>query len=245
MRKICTALRFPILIGTSLILCGGCTSFPKTEKMAWKNPFSKKEKEPEPYPTPVKLAATWTPDTLVTAGKRPTRGFGGRLFFYDQKSRPVPIEGDLTITAYVPSDNPTEPTRVKRFGFTKEQLTKHYSQTDLGASYSVWIPWDVDGGDVQLVTMVPSFKSDQMNAPIQGSATPVMLPGTSPNQEAVEAARRIASNVSRIPPNNGATQVRQVGFAIPQGGVNTPVPKSGLNTLTIPVDSNFSRNMRR
>lgn len=244
-------MKLPILLGTCLILCGGCASFPKSEKMSLKNPFSKKEKEPEPYPTPVKLAATWAPDTLSTAGKRPTRGFGGRLFFYDQKSRPVPVEGDLTVTAYVPSDNPTEPTKVKRFGFTKEQLTKHYSQSDLGASYSIWIPWDVDGGNVQMITMVPSFKSEQMNVPIQGSATAVMLPGTTPNAEEVDAVRRIAANANRIPPNNGATQIRQAGF-IPQGYQQNPQsgytqsrPQSGLNTLTIPVDSNFTRNLRR
>ncbi len=30
----------------------------------------KKDKTPEPYPNPVKLAATWTPDTLVQMGAR-------------------------------------------------------------------------------------------------------------------------------------------------------------------------------
>ena len=51
------------------------------------------EEEEEPYPEPMKLAATWTPDTLIQTGRTPTRGFGGRIYFYDQKSRPVPVEG--------------------------------------------------------------------------------------------------------------------------------------------------------
>ncbi len=60
----------------------------------------KKDGPTEPYPNPVKIAATWTPDTLIQTGRTPTRGFGGRVFFYDERSRPVPVEGTLTVHGF-------------------------------------------------------------------------------------------------------------------------------------------------
>ena len=70
--------------------------------------------QPEPYPNPVKLAATWTPDTLIQAGRTPTRGFGGRVFFYNEKSQAVPVNGTLTIHGF--DENSEDPeSGVKRF----------------------------------------------------------------------------------------------------------------------------------
>ena len=72
------------------------------QKPKWlKAPWSKSEDEmPEPYPNPVKIASTWTPDVLVQTGRTPTRGFGGRLFFFDEKTKAVPVEGTLTVHGF-------------------------------------------------------------------------------------------------------------------------------------------------
>ncbi len=49
-------------------------------------PWAKSEPQaPVPYPNPVKVAATWTPDTLVQSGRTPTRGFGGRFLLLRRK----------------------------------------------------------------------------------------------------------------------------------------------------------------
>ena len=81
------------------------------------------------------------------------RGFGGRFFFYDEKSRPVPVDGTLIVHGFDDTaDTPED--RVKRFEFTPEQFTRHFSQTDLGASYSVWVPWDAIGGDQRRISLV-------------------------------------------------------------------------------------------
>ena len=133
---------------------------------------------PEPYPTPVKIAATWTPDTLVQTGRTPTRGFGGRVFFYDEKSRPVPVEGTLLVHGF--DDSAPEPEKsVKRFEFTPEQFVRHFSQTDLGASYSIWIPWDAVGGEQRRISLVTSFRTAEGNL-IQGIPATLVLPGTHP-----------------------------------------------------------------
>jgi hypothetical protein len=138
----------------------------------------KKNDLPEPYPTPVKIAATWTPDTLVQTGRTPTRGFGGRVFFYDEKSRPVPVEGTLMIHGF--DDSAPDPDKsVKRFEFTPEQFVRHFSQTDLGASYSIWIPWDPVGGAQRRVSLVTSFRTAEGHL-IQGVPATLVLPGTEP-----------------------------------------------------------------
>ncbi len=142
-------------------------------------PWSKnKDGPPEPYPNPVKLAATWTPDTLTQVGRVPTRGFGARVYFYDEKSRPVPVEGTLTVHAFAEATakNNGIP-NVKRYQFTPEQFTRHFSRSDLGASYSVWIPWDAVGGKQTRVSLVASFTTAEGKT-IQGRSTTALLPGT-------------------------------------------------------------------
>lgn len=149
----------------------------------WKMPWSKKDEEPKPYPNPAKLAVTWTPDTFVQSGSTPTRGFGGRIFFYDEKIRPVPVEGELTVHAFAekPDGSMGE---VKRYHFTAEQFTKHFSQSDLGASYSIWIPWDAVGGEQTRISLVPSFRTEAGNL-VQGETALVALPGRRLELEAV------------------------------------------------------------
>jgi hypothetical protein len=142
------------------------------DRMPW---AAEKDEAPEPYPNPVKIAATWTPDSLIQTGRTPTRGFGGRVFFYDEKSRPVPVEGTLIVHGF---DDRAETAagRVKRFEFTPEQFTRHFSQSDLGASYSVWIPWDAVGGEQRQISLVASFKTIEGKA-VQGIPATVVLPG--------------------------------------------------------------------
>ena len=145
------------------------------QRLPWVNDADEEE---QPYPEPMKLAATWTPDTLIQTGRTPTRGFGGRIYFYDQKSRPVPVEGTLIVHGFdeTPKDKKGG---VKRFEFTPEQFTKHFSKGDLGASYSVWIPWDAVGGNRKRISLVASFNTTDGKT-VQGLPAVVMLPGAEP-----------------------------------------------------------------
>ncbi len=201
----------------------GCTTFKDNQKVEKSNkslfdrlPFMGKKgnEPPTPYPNPVKIAATWTPDTLVQTGRTPTRGFGGRVFFYDEKSRAVPVEGTLIVHGF---DDTVESAEkgTKRFEFTPEQFTRHYSQTDLGASYSVWIPWDAVGGEQQRVSLVTSFKTAEGKL-IQGVPATVQLPGT-------KVQETDDQELARLSP-----QYRQFREA-----ADGAAPKSGLTTTTI------------
>lgn len=171
------------LAAASLLVFGptGCASMSSKDgkqesslmkRLPW---VSDDEETPEPYPNPAKVATTWTPDSLVQSGRMPTRGFGGRIYFYDEKSRPVPVDGTLTIHGF--DDTATSPEdSVKRFRFTPEQFTRHFSQTDLGASYSVWIPWDAVGGDQKKISLVASFTTVE-GTTVQGTPATIVLPG--------------------------------------------------------------------
>ncbi|WP_442511464.1 hypothetical protein SH528x_003145 [Novipirellula sp. SH528] len=182
-------------------------------KMPWSK---KKDATPEPYPNPVKMAATWTPDTLVQTNRTPTRGFGGRIFFYNEKSHAVPVDGTLVVHGFDDQADSSEKA-TKRFEFTPEQFTRHFSQSDLGASYSIWVPWDAVGGDARRISLVASFKT-QEGVTVQGVPATVMLPG----KESPEVA--LAKATTKLSPQY--QEYRDAATSI-----NTRT--SGLTTTTI------------
>lgn len=211
MKKVTPSVLLAALLCATVLTSGGCTSSGPKGPSSWNMPWSKKDKPPKPYPNPVKMAVTWTPDTLVQAGRTPTRGFGGRLFFYDEKTRPVPVEGDLTVHAIAETPDGSMG-EVKRYHFTPEQFTQHFSQSDLGASYSIWIPWDAVGGDQMRISLIPSFRSVSGRM-VQGEQALVGLPG---RRVQVENIAKRPDPVSQLLAQREAT-------------------RSGLTTTTIPV----------
>jgi hypothetical protein len=211
MKNVPQQLLIAAFLCSQVIAVGGCTGSGPKGSSSWSMPWSKKDKPPKPYPNPVKMAVTWTPDTLVQSGRTPTRGFGGRLFFYDEKTRPVPVAGDLTVHAI--AENPDGSVgEVKRYHFTAEQFTEHFSQSDLGASYSIWIPWDAVGGDQMRISLVPSFRTTGGRL-VQGEQALVGLPGR----------RKSTENVAQRP-----DRISELLAA-------RDASKSGLTTTTIPV----------
>ncbi len=224
------------------------------DRIPWKR---KSNADPEPYPNPVKVAATWTPDTLVQTGRVPTRGFGGRVFFYDEKSRAVPVEGTLTVHGFDDAADSQEK-RVKRFEFTPEQFTRHFSQSDLGASYSIWIPWDAIGGEQRRISLVTSFRTAEGKT-VQGVPATVLLPGASaePTKESeiaklspqyqryLEATRNgIASNTSlttttiaRRAAQRTSSNLPLVPDATEQQGLLESAIASGQGTPSFEIDT--------
>lgn len=140
------------------------------------------------FQTPARLIAIWSDAMYSQPGQAPTRGFGGRLYFYNAKDKTVPVEGQLVIYAYDDSADGT-PAKMpsRKFGFTPDQFTQHYSPTELGASYSVWIPWDELGGVRKSITLLPVFTSSSGQV-VMGEQSINVLPGKVP--ENPEPARR-------------------------------------------------------
>ena len=140
----------------ALIVLSGCATkeLALTKALPW--PGSAKK-----YETPEKVIAIWTDAVYQLPGTSPTRGFGGRVYFYNADEEVIPVNGQLVVYAFDDSDphaSTDQPSR--KYAFTADQLTKYYSDSDLGASYNIWIPWDAVGGSEKQIALLPVFVDD-------------------------------------------------------------------------------------
>lgn len=146
--------RLTWLLGLSLLGTLGCQSMPKL------NPFQEKEVASDSVPQSV--VALWKDTVLSQPGTQPSRGLGGRIYFYDDSDRPIPVDGKLVVYAYDDSKAEQlnrEPDR--KYVFDQASLQKYYSESDLGPSYSVWLPWDEAGGPHAEVSLIPMFTTTE------------------------------------------------------------------------------------
>jgi hypothetical protein len=246
------------------------------KKESW-SLFKKKE-----YQEPRSLVSTWTEDTLIQPGKPVTRGFGGRFYFYNDRSQVIPVDGELVVYGFEdgktpestppgnvpqvspsPSDTPTGQLvgnipvveADKKFRFTAEQFTQHFSQGDLGASYSVWIPWDAAGGPQRKITLIPCFvtkdgrtiRGDASKQVLSGKPAAVASTKTSTNPIQLASANQMPS-LSNAVQQASMNSIMQSGNGLATTGVNQTVPSNmapgmqplGLNTTTIRVGHNSS-----
>ena len=136
-----------------------------------------KKDKPDPE-VPARMVTTWTDSVLHTVGQESKRGFGGRLIFFSGESEdPVRVDGQLVVYAFDETDRPTHETHpTRKYVFPAEQFVKHESDTQLGASYSVWLPWDAVGGKQKKVSLIARFEP-QGGAIVMGEQTRHLLPG--------------------------------------------------------------------
>jgi hypothetical protein len=158
-----------------LIATSGCQAVMPTGPANWLG--NKPQVKESAYTAPTRMAIIWSPAVLNQAGKTPTRGFGGRVFFYDTANRPVPVEGQLVVYAYDDTrGGQGSKAADRKYAFTPDQFATHFTPSDLGASYSIWIPWDAAGGPQTHVSLVPIFTSTKGTL-VMGEASPNVLPG--------------------------------------------------------------------
>ena len=161
-----------------LTFSAGCSTL-ATGKSSSKDAWSLSKLWKKEYQIPEKMVTIWSHDILASSHAAPTRGFGGRVYFYNGKSQPIPVEGELIVHGFEEKPGMLREYTTqsdKRFRFTPEQFTQHYSESDLGASYSVWIPWDGVDGLRKEITLIPTFKTASGQI-VQGSASKLVLPG--------------------------------------------------------------------
>jgi len=162
-----------------LLLHCGC-QFAPTKKV-WPIKWFAKEDKPA---VPDRMMIVWT-DTILHQPQKPgVRGFGGRVFFYSgNETNPVKVDGSLTIYAYDNDNLDSDATRPERkFVFTGEQFEKHMSYTDLGPSYSIWLPWDEVGGEGRQLSLVSRFDGSAGGVVISKPAVK-LLPGLAKKQK--------------------------------------------------------------
>jgi len=127
---------------------------------------------------PTRLVSTWTDTVLHRQGEQAQRGFGGRLLFFNEESDdPVRVEGQLVVYAYDDSGRAAHETHpARRFVFPATQFVRHESETTVGASYSVWLPWDAVGGEQKNISLIARFEP-KAGPLVVGEQTKHLLPG--------------------------------------------------------------------
>ena len=180
--------------------------------------FKKKD-----YQVPQSINVTWTYDIFTKEGKPPTRGFGGRLYFYNEKSQAIPVEGELTVYGFDDTNRNHDGSSIesadKRFRFTAEQFTTHFSESELGASYSIWIPWDAAPGTQKKIMLIPTFKTKD-GPVLRGNAATVLLPGVvSPEGEQRVIQASTQNGVQRASHTSSVPAGTTPGQAIPEQAI--------------------------
>jgi hypothetical protein len=205
-------------------------------KLHLSQPFAAFEPEPE---VPEKVVAVWTPAALHPPGKKPIRGFGGRIMFHGgDANRSIPADGNLIIYAFDDADpDPDDQVPQKKYVFPAEDLPRHQSDSALGPSYSVWLPWDAIGGYQQPVSLITRFEAPDGRV-IMSSVAQVTLPGKIPPKQEL-LAKRSAEARQR----SNRFEVQQAAY---HAGNEQPhdVQKAALRTpLTIAVAPDHARRL--
>ena len=148
-----------IALSLAIIASTGCTTSQMREMNA-ALPWNKQEAlELERVTTPTRIASIWSHDVLTGPNHEATQGFGGRLYFYNNEQQAVAATGKLVVYAF----NDTESKRLgqtaseqanRKYVFSPDEFAQHYSESEIGPSYSVWLPWQRVGGPQQHVTLI-------------------------------------------------------------------------------------------
>ncbi len=187
-----------MLLALSVGLTSGCAGPTKnwSKSMPWADKTSQISESK--YQAPAKLVALWSPAMYNTPGKPATRGFGGRIYFYNAKNEPVPVEGQLVVYCYDDTDKTSDHKQAdRRVAFTPEQFSSHFSPTELGASYSVWVPWDAVGNPQAEISLVPIFTAASGQV-VVGQQSLGLLPGPeTPLQEKTVEHKVLTATATR------------------------------------------------
>ena len=254
----------PVVLVLASMLLAGCSTTRYTLSGGW--PYIQAESVTDEDAVPARIVAIWSHDVVKTQGIKPTQGFTGRLFFFDKKNRPTEVDGRLAVFAFDDSNSATPGWAPKnrpdrKFVFTEEQLPGHLGITKVGASYSIWIPWQELGESQKTVSLIPILTGDE-GLRVVGPPTKNVLPGKNPRKEQARVTAELQGPPVVFPNADDLRQlmwetrnrqsggVQAAGFetqahsgAIGQGESRATPGDSGF--ARPPMTLNMSRNMTR
>jgi hypothetical protein len=135
-------------------------------------------KQPGPVTS---VIAAWEP--AVSNGEHSMRGFGGRVYLYDQEmTRPVRAKGALVV--YIFEEDGRSPNNAKPdegIVFSEKMLNSKgiYKKSKLGHSYNLWVPIDAAGPDgaAKKVSLIVRYMPEKGGASVVSSQATAHLPG--------------------------------------------------------------------
>jgi hypothetical protein len=153
-------------------------------------PFEKKMPKATASDPAVQILCLWQQGEGHDPEGYPCKGFAGQvLFLSNRAASPVQIDGDIRV--YLFDDQGTEEDQTKplrQFDFDSGSWNVHLSETSLGPTYNVFIPYCRRGvKDANCALRIrlkpkrgPTIFSDLCNMPLNGNKKPVMGEGAKP-----------------------------------------------------------------
>ncbi|MCX7425923.1 MAG: hypothetical protein NTW96_09940 [Planctomycetia bacterium] len=218
---ILSACRVAMLVW--LAVCAGCAKLDLADDFTWLGI----EEKPR---IPNRMVCMWTDAMRHKLGEPSDRGFGGRIMFY-AKSEKDPVLVDGTLSVYVFQDNGEDPKNTvpeKKFVFLAEQLPLHHSKSDLGHSYSFYLPWDKVGGPERQLNLIVRFEATTGQV-VMSDASRKTLPGQT--ETAVAGAATV--------PGPALGGVQQASHTVVAPGGPSPM---GMKVETIDVPPSFGQS---
>lgn len=220
-----------VIMLSSIGIATGCQS--TKAKLAGVNPLKALNDEEVTLGVPERIVATWTEAVLHQSGTG-TRGFGGRLYFYQRESaKPIRVEGQLVVYAFAEDGRePTDNRPTKRYVFPPQQFVRHEGESEIGVSYSVWLPWDAAGGEQTEVSLIARFEPSQGGGLVVSDQASLRLPGTGERKTMIaEQSKptnvRQASAIGR----RGESAAEQAVF---ESQTEKPKPRMTATTISLP-----------
>ena len=182
---------------------------------------------------PTKVVAIWKEATLGAGGKT-IRGFAGRVYFFDREENPVKVDGDLIVYGFDDSDDfNVREVADKKFITKAEDLARKHSVSEVGSSYSIWLPWDEVGGYRKSISLVTMFKGTDGTV-LRGESTQNYLPGNKP--EAVAEQEKFLRHFRKTVRSAVAPASYETGVAT----VKDPEPAKKMQTTSIMIPQAMS-----
>ena len=210
----------------------------------------KRQKPGDKALPPETMAAIWNFGVYEKPGAPSVRGLGGRLYFYDANHNAVKAEGELVVYGF-DEDNGKENQPDKKFVFRESEFQSHYSESALGGSYSVWVPWDKTGGYRKSVTLLPVFKTTEGKI-IRSEQSINILAGKVKKTESPDSKHpyRVLGSSSALlgdPSDNSSenSEVAQASYdqSEGQGGSNSGEFRQRIRTTEISLTPNLRRQV--
>jgi hypothetical protein len=212
-----------LLCVLGLIAACGCSSFDLRKALRLSGD------EPK---VPEWIVDVWSDGVLTEPGMPSVRGFGGRIMFYgSEDKKPLIVDGTFTVCAFDEADRDTGyAVPEKKYVYLPEHLLKYYSKSELGHSYSFWLPWDEVGGPERRITLIARFEPKK-GPPILSKPCTKTLPGTKAQGGPPRDSVRVAARTSPNP-------VRPVSHEEPAAVLT---PREQMTTFTLDVPSSLAR----
>jgi len=241
-----------VLWFASVIAAAGATgcSVPKASDFKPSKLFSLGDDDEPRKGKPVRMVGTWTDTVLSQPGQKSQRGFGGRILFYGAKEeKPILVDGQLVVYAFDEAGRKVTDNRpTRRYVFPADQMPLHMSKSELGASYSFWLPWDDAGGPQTEVSLICRFEpkggavitSEQTRHRLPGSIPPdsPLLAGMAPKLPEGVPSRPAQATLESLQASRAADQGTQLA-SYESTAPSESEPARRMTTTSIALPKNF------